>query len=106
MSKNKEEKLKVLSGFCSLNKVYGWCHNVWFNGLKMTYPLEFLLFTQYSTNHPNPRLFAKTIFSNKINREIGKLLEYHIEQEDVDYLNSILSQLEDRITQKKLQIKN
>ena len=92
--------------FCSLKKVHGFWHKVWFNGLKNQYPLEFLLFTQYSTNHPNPRLFAKTIFSNEINRKIGKLLEYHIEQEDVDYLNSIISQLEDRITQKKLQIKN
>ena len=103
---NKEQSLKQLRDFCSRNKVYGWCSNMWYHGLKNAYPLEFLLFTQYSTNHPNSRIFAKTIFSNEINRKIGKLLEYHIEQEDVDYLNSIISQLEDRITQKKLQIKN
>ena len=103
---NKEQSLKQLRDFCSRNKVYGWCSNMWYHGLKNAYPLEFLLYTQYSTTHPNSRLFSKTIFSNKINREIGKLLEYHVEQEDVDYLNSIISQLEDRITQKKLQIKN
>ena len=103
---NKEESLKVLSGFCSLNKVYGWCSNMWFHGLKNVYPLEFLLFTQYSTNHPNSRIFAKNRFSDKVNLKIQKLLEFSLEQEDVDYLNSITTELDDRITQKEKQLKN
>ena len=104
--KNKEQSLKQLRDFCSRNKVYGWCSNMWYHGLKNAYPLEFLLFTQYSTNHLNSRIFAKTKFSDKVNLKIQKLLEFSLEQEDVDSLNSIISQLDDRITQKNQQIKN
>ena len=71
---NKVQSLKQLSDFCSRNKVYGWCSNMWYHGLKNAYPLEFLLFTQYSTNHPNSRIFAKNIYSNKVNLKIQKLL--------------------------------
>ena len=40
--KNKEQSLKQLRDFCSRNKVYGWCSNMWYHGLKNAYPLEFL----------------------------------------------------------------
>ena len=103
---NKEQSLKQLRDFCSRNKVYGWCSNMWYNGLKNAYPLEFLLYTQYSINHPNSRTFAKTRFSDKVNLKIQKLLEFSLEQEDVDYLNSITTQLDERITQKEKQLKN
>jgi hypothetical protein len=79
---------------------------MWYNGLKNAYPLEFLLYTQYSTTHPNSRIFAKNRFSDKVNLKIQKLLEFSLEQEDVDYLNSITTQLDDRISQKEQQIKN
>ena len=104
--KNKEQSLKQLRDFCSRNKVYGWCSNMWYHGLKNAYPLEFLLFTQYSTNHPNSRIFTKTLFSKKVNLKIQKLLEFSLEQEDVDYLNSITTQLDERISQKEKQLKN
>ena len=104
--RNKEQSLKQLRDFCSRIKVYGWCSNMWYHGLKNAYPLEFLLYTQYSTNHTNSRIFAKDLFSKKMNLEIRKLLEFNIEQEDVDHLNSIITQLEDRITQKYQQINN
>ena len=104
--RNKEESLKVLRGFCSQTKVVGWCSNMWYNGLKNAYPLEFLLYTQYSTTHPNSRIFAKNRFSDKLNLKIQKLLEFSLELEDVDYLNSITTELDDRITQKEKQLKN
>ena len=104
--RNKQQSLKQLRDFCSRNKVYGWCSNMWFHGLKNAYPLEFLLFTQYSTNHPNSRILAKIRFSDKVNLKIQKLLEFSLEHEDVDSLNSIISQLDDRITQKEKQLKN
>ena len=104
--KNKEQSLKQLRDFCSRIKVYGWCSNMWYNGLKNAYPLEFLLYTQYSTNHLNSRIFAKNRFSDKVNLKIQKLLEFSLEQEDVDYLNSITTQLDDRISQKEQQINN
>ena len=103
---NKEQSLKQLRDFCSRNKVYGWCSNMWYHGLKNAYPLEFLLYTQYSTNHPNSRTCAKNRFSDKVNLKIQKLLDYQLEQEDVDYLNSITTQLDERITQKEKQLKN
>jgi hypothetical protein len=103
---NKEQSLKQLRDFCSRNKVYGWCSNMWYHGLKNAYPLEFLLYTQYSTTHPNSRIFAKNRFSDKVNLKIQKLLEFSLVQEDVDYLNSIMSQLDDRISQKEKQLKN
>ena len=104
--KNKEQSLKQLRDFCSRNKVYGWCSNMWYHGLKNAYPLEFLLYTQYSTTHPNSRIFAKNRFSDKVNLKIQKLLEFSLEQEDVDYLNSITTQLNERISQKEKQLKN
>jgi hypothetical protein len=104
--KNKEQSLKQLRDFCSRIKVYGWCSNMWYNGLKSAYPLEFLLYTQYSTNHPNSRIFAKKGFSDKVNLKIQKLLEYPLEEEDVYYLYSITNQLDNRITQKEKQLKN
>ena len=104
--RNKELSLKQLRDFCSRNKVYGWCSNMWYNGLKNAYPLEFLLYTQYSTTHPNSRIFAKNRFSDKVNLKIQKLLEFSLEQEDVDYLNSITTQLDERITLKEKQLKN
>ena len=104
--RNKQQSLKQLRDFCSRNKVYGWCSNMWYHGLKNAYPLEFLLYTQYSTNHPNSRTFAKNRFSDKVNLKIQKLLEFSLEHEDVDSLNSIISQLDDRITQKEKQLKN
>jgi hypothetical protein len=104
--KNKEQSLKQLRDFCSRSKVYGWCSNMWFHGLKNAYPLEFLLYTQYSTNHPNSRIFTKNRFLDKVNLKIQKLLEFSLEQEDVDYLNSIISQLDDRISQNEKQLKN
>jgi hypothetical protein len=104
--KNKEQSLKQLRDFCSRIKVYGWCSNMWFHGLQNAYPLEFLLYTQYSTNHPNSRVFAKNLFSKKVNLKIQKFLEFSLEQEDVDYLNSITTQLDERISQKEKQLKN
>ena len=104
--KNKEQSLRQLRDFCSRIKVYGWCSNMWFHGLKNAYPLDFLLFTQYSTNHPNSRVFAKTLFSKKVNLKIQKFLEFSLEQKDVDYLNSITIELDNRITQKEKQLKN
>ena len=104
--RNKEQSLKQLRDFCSRNKVYGWCSNMWYNGLKNAYPLEFLLYTQYSTTHPNSRIFAKNRFSDKVNLKIQKLLEFSLEQEDVDYLYSITTQLDERITLKEKQLKN
>ena len=104
--RNKEQSLKQLKEFCSQTKVVGWCSNMWYNGLKNAYPLEFLLFTQYSTNHPNSRIFAKNRFSDKVNLKIQKLLEFSLEQEDVDYLNSITIELDNRINQKEKQLKN
>jgi hypothetical protein len=104
--KNKEQSLKQLRDFCSRIKVYGWCSNMWYHGLKSAYPLEFLLYTQYSTNHPNSRIFAKKGFSDKVNLKIQKLLEYPLEEDDVEYLNSICNQLDDRISQKEKQLKN
>ena len=104
--RNKEQSLKQLRDFCSRNKVYGWCSNMWYHGLKNAYPLEFLLYTQYSTNHPNSRIFAKNRFSDKVNLKIQKLLDYQLEQEDVDYLNSIITQLDEKISQKEKQLKN
>ena len=103
---NKEQSLKQLRDFCSSIKVYGWCSNMWYHGLKNAYPLEFLLYTQYSTNHPNSRTFAKNRFSDKVNLKIQKLLEFSLEQEDVDYLYSITTQLDERITLKEKQLKN
>ena len=103
---NKEQSLKQLRDFCSRIKVYGWCSNMWYHGLKNAYPLEFLLFTQYSTNHHNSRIFTKNIYSNKVNLKIQKLLEYQMEQEDIEYLNTITTQLDYRITQKEKQLKN
>ena len=104
--RNKEQSLKQLRDFCSRNKVYGWCSNMWYNGLKNAYPLEFLLYTQYSTTHPNSRIFAKNRFSDKVNLKIQKLLDYQLEQKDVDYFNSIMTDLDDRITLKEKQLKN
>ena len=104
--RNKEQSLKQLRDFCSRNKVYGWCSNMWYHGLKNAYPLEFLLFTQYSTNHPNSREFAKNLFTKKVNLKIQKLLDYQLEQKDVDYFNSIMTDLDDRITLKEKQLKN
>ena len=104
--RNKQQSLKQLRDFCSRNKVYGWCSNMWYHGLKNAYPLDFLLFTQYSTNHPNSRVFAKNLFSKKVNLKIQKLLEFSLEQIDVDYLNSITTELDVRITQKEKQLKN
>ena len=104
--RNKEQSLKQLRDFCSRNKVYGWCSNMWYNGLKNAYPLEFLLYTQYSTIHSNSRIFAKNRFSDKVNLKIQKLLEFSLEQEDVDYLNSIITQLDEKISQKEKQLKN
>jgi hypothetical protein len=37
---NKEQSLKQLRDFCSRNKVYGWCSNMWYHGLKNAYPLN------------------------------------------------------------------
>lgn len=104
--RNKEQSLKQLRDFCSRNKVYGWCSNMWYNGLKNAYPLEFLLYTQYSTTHSNSRIFAKNRFSDKVNLKIQKLLEFSLEQQDVDYLNSISTQLDERISQKEKKLKN
>lgn len=104
--KNKEQSLRQLRDFCSRNKVYGWCSNMWYHGLKNAYPLDFLLYTQYSNNHPNSRTFAKNRFSDKVNLKIQKLLEFNLEHEDVDYLNSITTQLDERISQKEKQLKN
>ena len=104
--KNKEQSLKQLRDFCSRIKVYGWCSNMWYHGLKNTYPLEFLLYTQYSTNHPNSRIFARKRFSDKLSLKIQNLLEFSLEQEDVDYLNSITTELDVIISQKEKQLKN
>ena len=104
--RTKEQSLKQLRDFCSRKKVYGWCSNMWYNGLKKAYPLEFLLYTQHSPNHSNSKTFVKNRFSDEINLKIQKLLEFPLEQEDVDYLNSISHQLDERIILKEKQLKN
>jgi len=103
---NKEQSLKQLRDFCSRNKVYGLYSNMWYHGLKNAYPLEYLLYTQYSTNHTNSRISTKTLFSKKVNLKIQKLLENQLEEEVVEYLNSITTQLDERITIKEKLLKN
>ncbi len=103
---NKEESLKKLREFCSQTKVIGWVSNMWYNSLKDSNPLEFILYTQFSTKPSLGREYAKKVFSNKVNLKIHKLLDYQLEQEDVDYLNSIITKLSDRISQKEKQLKN
>jgi len=102
----RNKTVKLFFGICPVYWGLVQCSNMWYHGLKNAYPLEFLLYTQYSTNHPNSRVFAKTIFSKKVNLKIQKLLEFRLDHEDVDYLNSIISQIDDRITQKEKQLKN
>ena len=104
--RNKEESLKVLRGFCSQTKVVGWCSNMWYESLKSSYPLEFIFYTQFSTKPSRGREYAKNRFSDKVKLKIQKLLEFSLEQEDVDYLNSINTELSNRITQKEKQLKN
>ena len=104
--RNKEESLKKLREFCSQTKVVGWCSNMWYNGLKNSYPLEFIFYTQFSTKPSIGREYAKNRFSDKVNLKIQKLLEFSLVQEDVDYLNSITTQLDERISQKEKQLKN
>lgn len=103
---NKEDSLKKLREFCSQTKVVGWISNMWYNSLKDKNPLEFILYTQFSTKPSRGREYAKKVFSNKVNLKIQKLLENQLEQEDVDYLNSINTQLSERISQKEKQLKN
>jgi hypothetical protein len=103
---NKEQSLKQLRDFCSRIKVYGWCSNMWYHGLKNAYPLEYIYYTQFSTKPSVSREQAKKGFSDMVNLKIQKLLEYTLEEEDVDYLNSITNQLDDRISQKEKQLKN
>ena len=103
---NKEESLKKLREFCSQTKVVGWISNMWYNSLKDSNPLEFIFYTQFSNKPSLGREYAKKVFSNKVNLKIHKLLDYQLEQEDVDYLNSITAQLNERITLKEKQLKN
>lgn len=104
--RNKTESLKKLREFCSLIKVYGVYSNMWYESLKSSYTLEFIFYTQFSTKPSIGREYAKNRFSDKVNLKIQKLLEFYLEQEDVDYLNSITTQLDERITQKEKQLKN
>jgi hypothetical protein len=76
---------------------------MWYHGLKNAYPLEFLLFTQYSTNHPNSRIFAKTIYSKKWQYENPKIVTIRLKQEVVDYSNSNNRGLDVRIIKKIIQ---
>jgi hypothetical protein len=38
--------------------------------------------------------------------KIQKLLAYRLEQEDLEYLNSIITQLDEKVTQKEKLLKN
>ena len=106
MSENKSITVKKLNWFISEGKIQGWVSHVWFNSLLYTFPLEFLLFSQSSSNFNERRILIKNRFSDKVNLKIQKLLEFSLEQEDVDYLNSITTQLDERITLKEKQLKN
>jgi len=104
--KNKEQSLKQLRDFCSRIKVYGWCSNMWYHGLKNAYPLEFIYYTQFSTKPSIGREYAKNRYLDNVNLKFQKLLEYPLEEDDVEYLNSISNQLDNRISQKEKQLKN
>lgn len=104
--RNKEESLKKLRGFCSQTKVVGWCSNMWYEGLKNAYPLEFIFYTQFSTKLSLGRDYAKKVFTNKVDLAVKKLLEYPLEEDDLKYLNAITTDLNDRIKQKEKQLKN
>jgi hypothetical protein len=99
--KNKEEAIKKLRFFCSLEKVFFVHSNMWFESLKTRYPLEYIFFTQFSRRYTNSRNGAKNRFSNSIYLKIQKLLEYPLNQIDVDYLNSIISELDKQIINKQ-----
>ncbi len=52
------------------------------------------------------RNYTKNRFSDKLNLKIQKLLDFSLEQEDVDYLNTIVSQFDDRLKQIEKGLKN
>ncbi len=106
MSENNLLTIEKLKWFISEGHIQGIVSNQWFNGLITKFPLEFLLLSQLTSNFNEKRNMIKSRFSDKLNLKIQKLLNFSLEQEDVDYLNSIISQLDNRITQKEKQLKN
>lgn len=106
MSENNLLTFEKLKWFISEGHIQGIVSNQWFNGLITKFPLEFLLLSQLTSNFNEKRNMIKIRFSDKVNLKIQKLLEYPLEEEDVDYLNSLSIQLDERISQKEKQLKN
>jgi len=103
MSKNKSITIEKLKWFISEGKIQGWVSHVWFNCLVSKFPIEFLFLSQSSSDFEERRILIKNRFLDIANLKIQKLLEFNLEQEDVDYLNSTIKQLSDRISKKENQ---
>ena len=59
----------------------------------------------YYTTIMRQKFYKKYTF-NKVNLKIRKYLEYQLEQKDVDYLNSITTEFDDRLNKIVKGLKN
>ncbi len=99
--RNREDALKKLHMFCLLEKVFGVHSNMWFESLKSRFPLEFIFYIQSTTRYPNSVKVAKKNVVKLMALKLDKLLEYQLDQNDIDFLNSTINEISERIKQKE-----
>lgn len=97
----KQKDLLELKRLTSQPKVFGWCSNMWLNHLLNKYPWEYLMFTQYNTLKTGRRKHIQEKIKDKWIFRLSEIQKLHLEEKDIEFLNTVLDYLDYFIKEKK-----
>ncbi len=94
MRKINSKELETLAGFCTQDKISGFCSNLWFNSLVRKYPIHFLFLTESIENkflyHEQ---IARELIKDSFEKRLYKYLEHPLTAQGVNLLEDIYSSL-------------
>ena len=94
MRKINPEELKTLAGFCTQDKISGFCSNLWFNSLVRKYPIHFLFLTQHIENRfLYHKQIARELIKDSFKKRLDKYLDQPLTAKGVNLLEDIYSKL-------------
>lgn len=99
-TESKIKSLRKLREFCS-NPPQGMISYWWFNGLVNAYPLQFLLYSQFSKHFVGTKKTAKDKILFRFEHKVKTLLEYPISEREISVIESMWEEIDELIRTNK-----
>jgi len=101
---SKTKSLTKLRYFCA-NPPHGMVSHWWFNGLFNSYPLHFLLYSQFSSGFSRSKKAAKERILARFQKKVELMLNFPITEKQISTIERMWTELDELIYESK-QINN